>query len=171
MQTSDKTPDWSLNANETLLWQGRPAPRCYTFRHWGQALLGSILFLACSFWLMVGVHLVTEQGYSRWLLVVPILLVAGSFLVGPGRILLARWRWETTFYALSDQRLLIRQGRTRRSFPLERFRGYRRKEHAPQLWSLRLSFSGSRPVFLECLEHPRLLIEKLPDPDAQATAE
>lgn len=162
MNARNHIPDWQLKDGETLLWQGRPAPRCYTFRHWGQALLGTLLFLACSFWLMVGFQLVDERGYSPGLLIVPMLLVAGSFLAGPGRILLARWRWENTFYALSDQRLLIRQGRTQRAYPLDRFNGYRRKEYGPELWSLRLSFKGRRPVFLECLEQPRRLIEKLP---------
>lgn len=85
---------WPLSEGETLLWQGRPAPRCYTFRHWLQALIGSVLFLASSFWLMVGVQLIRAEGHSLWLLPVPVLLVVGAFVVGPGQLLLARIRWE-----------------------------------------------------------------------------
>ncbi len=88
---------WDLDPDEILLWQGRPAPRCYVFRHWLQALVGSVLFLASSFWLMVGYQLVEAHGYNRWLLAVPGLLVLFSFLVGPGQIILARLTWEKVF--------------------------------------------------------------------------
>ena len=58
-------PDWQwpLAEGETLLWQGRPAPRCYTFRNWKFAAAGTALFLACSFWMMLGLQL-EETGAS-----------------------------------------------------------------------------------------------------------
>ena len=58
---------WPLEEDETLLWQGRPAPRCYTFRNWKLAAAGTALFLACSFWLMLGYQLVQAGDHSSLL--------------------------------------------------------------------------------------------------------
>jgi hypothetical protein len=157
---------WQLEEGETLLWQGRPAPRCYTFRHWLQALIGTFIFIASSFWLMVGIQLIKAHNYSWWLIVVPVLLVVGSFFVGPGQLIFARLRWEKIFYALSDQRLLVRKrlfGNKTDHYPLENFRRYRTKKYGKQLVSLRLSFSQCAPVVLECLEYPDRLLRHLPD--------
>jgi hypothetical protein len=160
---------WPLADDETLCWQGRPAPRCYTFRHWLQALIGTVLFLASSFWLMVGVQLVRDQGLSAWLLPVPALLVAGSFAVGPAQLIVARLRWEKIFYALTDRRLLVRNslfGRRVKSFELRDYRRYRTRKYGKKQLSLRMSFAGGRSVVLECLEHPELLIGRLPEAGA-----
>ena len=163
--------NWPLDEGETLLWQGRPAPRCYTFRHWLQATIGTLIFLASSFWLMVGIQLVRQQHYSRLLLLVPALLVAGAFFVGPGQLILARMRWEKIFYALSDQRLLVRKrlfGHKCFSYRLNDYRHYKTKKYGKKLFSLRISFRNSAPVILECLEHPELLLTHLPDQQHQA---
>lgn len=156
--------NWPLQDNEQLLWQGRPAPRCYVFRHWLQGLLGTVLFLACSFWLMIGFQLVRAQNYSSWLLSIPVLLVVGSFMVGPGQLLLARLRWEKIAYALTDQRLLVRNrlfSHKISAYSLNDFRGCKRKRYGKNLLSLRLSFRDSAPAILECLEHPELLLQHL----------
>ena len=157
---------WPLAAGESLRWEGRPAPRCYVFRHWLQALIGLVLFLACSFWLMVGVQLVREKGYSPWLLLVPILLVVVAFLIGPGQLLLSRWRWEKIFYGLTEGRLLVQSGFFRvrtTAYPLAELKGYQQKTYGKKQVSFRLSFHGRRPVVLECLEHADLLRDLLPD--------
>ncbi|PLX96476.1 MAG: hypothetical protein C0622_14880 [Desulfuromonas sp.] len=157
--------DWQLEKGETLLWQGRPAPRCYTFRHWLQALIGTVLFLASSFWLMIGYHLIREQGLSSWLLALPLVLVIGSFLIGPVPIILARMRWEKVFYALTDRRLLVRNrllGQRTESYPMNDFQGYKTRKYGKTLLSIRLSFHKCPPVILECIEHPELFIQRLP---------
>ncbi len=102
--------DWPLEPGETILWQGRPAPRCYTFRNWKLVLAGTALFLACSFWLMLGAQLVEAEGYSSVLILMTLPLVLATFFLGPGQLLLARWRWEKLFYALTEERLLVRTG-------------------------------------------------------------
>lgn len=158
--------DWPLSDGESVLWQGRPAPRCYTFRHWVQALIGSVLFLASSFWLMVGVQLIRTENYSWWLLPVPLLLVLGSFLVGPAQLILARLRWEKIYYMLTDQRLLVRNSllsRRVRSYQIEDYRHYKTKKYGKKLLSLRLSFHNSKVVILECIEHPELFLTHLPE--------
>ncbi len=157
--------EWRLEDGETLLWQGRPAPRCYTFRHWLQALIGSVLFLASSFWLMVGMQLIKTQNLSLWLLPLPILLVLGSFCVGPGRILLARWRWGGIFYALTDRRLLVRQrlfSRAVSDYRLEHYRRCKTRKYGENLASLKMFFRNRPPVLLECLEYPALVLRHLP---------
>lgn len=157
---------WSLDEGETLLWQGRPAPRCYTFRHWLQATIGTILFLACSFWVMVGLHLVRSLNYSPWLVVAPVLLAIAAFFVGPGQLILARLRWEKIFYALTNQRLLVRNrliGRKVLIYQLSDFKQFKQKKYGQQLLSLRLSFKGRPPIVLECLEYPENFLEHLPE--------
>ncbi|MCK4502640.1 MAG: hypothetical protein KAU22_06355 [Desulfuromonadales bacterium] len=157
---------WSLNDDETIRWQGRPAPRCYTFRHWLQATIGTILFIACSFWLMVGIQLVRSQGYSWLLALAPLLLAIAAFFVGPGQLILARWRWEKIFYALTDQRLLVRNrlfGGKTISYQLADYKQHKQKRFGQNLASIRLSFHGTTPVVLECLEYPENFLEHLPE--------
>ncbi len=162
---SQKSFPWALTDNETILWQGRPAPRCYTFRHWLQAAIGTILFLACSFWLMVGVQLIYYQGHSWWLAVVPFLLTVGAFFIGPGQLALARLRWEEIYYALTDQRLLVRNKLVfckSKVYPMGDFKKYKQKKYGHNLLSLKMFFHDVPPVTLECLEHPELLLKHLP---------
>ncbi len=169
-----KVLEWSLQQGENLLWQGRPAPRCYVFRHWLQALVGTLIFLASSFWLMVGYHLVIAQHYSLWLLAVPALLILVSFCIGPGYILAARLRWEHIFYAVSNQRLLVRSGllSTRiQSYPLLELQGVQQRRYGKMQISFRLKFSDKPFVVLECLEHPENFIACLPVIDDLATRE
>ena len=162
---SQSSSQWPLDEGETLLWQGRPAPRCYTFRHWLQAAIGTILFLACSFWLMVGLQLIQKQNYSWWLVIAPLLLTLAALFIGPGQLILARLRWEEIFYALTDQRLLVRNsliGRKTLIYQLSDFKHFKQKKYGRQLVSIRLSFKGSPSIVLECLEHPENFLEHLP---------
>ncbi len=156
---------WSLDDGETILWQGRPAPRCYTFRHWLQATIGTILFLACSFWLMVGIQLVRVEGYSWWLALAPLLLLIAAFFVGPGQLILARLRWEKIFYALTNRRLLVRNrlfGHKISIYHLCDYKRFKQKKYGQKLSSLRLSFKGNPPIVLECLEQPENFLGHLP---------
>ena len=162
---SQKSFPWSLAEGEKILWQGRPAPRCYTFRHWFQATIGTVLFLASSFWLMVGAQLVYYQGYSWWLAAAPFLLTVVAFFIGPGQLALARLRWEEIFYGLTDQRLLVRNKLIvckSTTYKMDDFKKYQQKKYGKNLLSLKLFFKDSPPVMLECLEHPELLINHLP---------
>lgn len=162
---SQESFPWALAEGETILWQGRPAPRCYTFRHWFQATIGTVLFLASSFWLMVGAQLVYYQGHSWWLAFAPFLLTVAAFFIGPGQLALARLRWEEIYYALTDQRLLVRNKLIickSITYKMDDFRKYQQKTYGKNLLSLKLFFKDSPPVTLECLEHPELFINHLP---------
>ncbi len=167
---SQESFPWDLEEGEIILWQGRPAPRCYTFRHWLQATIGTVLFLASSFWLMVGAQLVYYQGYSWWLALAPFLLSVAAFFVGPGQLALARLRWEEIYYALTDQRLLVRNKLIickSTTYKMDDFKKYKQKKYGKNLLSLKLFFKDSAPVTLECLEHPELFINHLPAENAE----
>jgi len=162
---------WALSDDETLLWQGRPAPRCYTFRHWLQALIGTVIFFASSFWLMVGMQLVKAGEVPSVLLIAPLLLAVAAFFIGPAQLIFARLRWEKIFYALTDQRLLIKNrlfGQKILVFDLADYKQYKQKRYGKQLVSLRLIFRNKPAIVLECLEHPELFLQQLKDRTAGA---
>jgi hypothetical protein len=157
--------DWSeqLLREESILWQGRPAPRCYTFRNWGLASLGLVLFLLSSFWQMLGMQLV-EDGHPWYLALLPVPLVIGSFLLGPGQILWARFAWERLFYCLTERRLLIRSGVWQvkvRQISLEEIESWQQRRHGEHLASIRLVQSRGKYIILHCVEQPQYLIAHL----------
>jgi len=157
--------NWPLDEGENLLWQGRPAPRCYTFRNWKLSTAGTILFLACSFWLMLGIQLVEIEHRSVLLVLITLPLVVTSFFLGPGQLLLARWRWEKLFYAVTDQRVLVRDGLLTvqfRSFSREEISGWQLRRFGDHLASIRILRGDDAPQVLACLEHPQLLLKHLP---------
>ncbi len=150
--------DWPLPViGEKILWQGRPAPRCYTFQYWKQALVGSLLFLVSSFWLMLALQLIGE-GHPLWLMFLPLPLIAASLIFGPLQILLARWRWPKIFYRLTDTQLFFAAGR---SAPLSAIIDVKLKRQGESLASLRLGVFGSKPLILHCIEQPDRLLSLL----------
>lgn len=155
---------WPLKNGETLLWQGRPAPRCYTFRNWKLAVAGTFLFFASSFWLMLAYELMVSDSYPWWLLLIPAPLVLLSLWFGPVNLLLARIRWEKVFYALTEERLLLRDGifsAQIKAAPLAEITDWKQKSFGEQLVSLRLSLNNQQPIILHCLEHPVNLLGHL----------
>lgn len=156
---------WALEEGETLLWQGRPAPRCYTFRNWKQATLGTLLFLACSFWSFLGFELSESETQLLVIGLITLPLTMTTFFLGPGQLVLARWRWEKLFYALTDRRLLIREGLVsvrRRSYPRGTITGYQLRRFTEELASVRILRGKQPPLVLACLEQPNLLFRHLP---------
>lgn len=158
--------DWQpyLRQEEEIIWQGRPAPRCYTFRNWKLAAIGLFLFLTSSFWLMLGYQLASD-GHSPLLLLFPIPLVLASFFMGPGQILAARIGWERLFYCLTQERVLIQHGLLKgkiREVPRQEIAAWQQKKHGAQLASVRLQHrSGKRHIILHCLEQPQYLLDQL----------
>ena len=161
---SSRDWQWPLEAGEILCWQGRPAPRCYTFRNWKLATAGTLLFFGSSFWLLLAYQLIVADGSPWWLLLIPAPLAVLSFWYGPLSLLLARIRWEQEFYALTDRRLLVRRGLfsvRQESFVLRDLVGWKQKSYSQQLIGLRLSFRDRQPVVLHCLEQPQNLLAHL----------
>ncbi len=144
-------------AREKILWQGRPAPRCYTFQYWKQALLGSLLFLTSSFWLMFALEL-TRDAQPFWLALLPLPLIVGSFVFGPWQILLARWRWPRIFYRLTETQLLFSVGKP---VPLARIIDIKMMKQGANLASLRVTVEDSSPAIIHCIEQPHQLLRLL----------
>lgn len=152
---------WPLKEDEKLLWQGRPAPRCYTFRHWKLSVAGMLLFFASSFWMMLGYQLILAEGYPWWLMFVPLPLVLLALYFGPIILLKARIEWEKEFYALTDQHVYHRSGLYSarvEAVPATDLTGWQKKRIGSQLVSVRLLFSDRKPLVWHCIEQPDNLI-------------
>ena len=160
---------WPLESGETLLWEGRPAPRCYTFRNWKLAAAGTALFLACSFWMMLALQLEEAGDFSSLPVLMTLPLVVASFMLGPGQLLLARRRWESVFYALTDQRILMRGGLLQAkidTFSASDISGWQQKRFGEQLASIRILRADQYPLIFACLEQPQNLTQHLPERSA-----
>ncbi len=148
---------FDLPAGVQVLWYGRPAPRCYTFRRWKQALAGAALFVLSSFWLLLAWQLVAD-GHSRWLLLVPLPLIVGSFLFGPAQILRARLQWPHVYFILTDEYLMSSNGR---ALPLAEIGSVEVRRQGKQLASLRISTATGEALVISCIEYPDRLLELL----------
>ena len=156
--------DWSkwLMDSETVHWQGRPAPRCFTFRHWQKALFGGVVLIVSLWWQWVGLGVMQEQ-QQWWWAVIPLPFVLLGLGLSVGRLLAARREWEQVFYALTDQRLLVQcgLGRTRLiALPCETLSYARLTLVGAHLGHLYVE-AGGRRLVLSCLEHPQKLYQFL----------
>lgn len=151
---------WPLENTEVLLWQGRPAPRCYLFRYW-RSQLGALVVL-----LVFGAF--SGQAWQRdvslpmlFLFLLPLLL---ALAFGPFRLLYLRWHWETLFYAVTDRRLLVRHGLNNHvlSYPWVTLHAIVLHPYTDQLADIELTFADANRVILECLEEPRICMRALP---------
>ena len=138
-----------LYAGEQILWRGRPAPRCYTFRHWRLNWVGVLLIcLGLAGW----------PFWPAWLGLLP--LIAGLLLT-VGLPVFNRCLWGRVDYILTDRRLHWRGGllRDHRAFrELADLADFRVDRLSPQLASVRLYFrADARPRRLFCLEYPQTL--------------
>lgn len=149
--------DWSphLAAGENVRWEGRPAPRCYTFRNWRHSLFGLLLLVLTVYWQIIGFELAHSYGrpYLAWI-PSPFLLAAGYLSIG--HLLLARLEWEGVFYAVTDRRVLALRRRRLRACPIDAVSYFRIEPFGEDLGTVRLTAEGlDRPLTLHCLEYPR----------------
>lgn len=152
--------NWSLDEDEILLWQGRPAPRCYLFRYWRSISLSSLALglIVSVLWWFGG------PGLPPSSLALLLLLIALCAVFGPIRLVLLRWRWESVFYAVTDRRTLVQKSfkRVPRSYPHKQLRRIVIHSYSERLASIELLFEGFSVVVLECLEEPDACLESLP---------
>jgi len=148
-----------LKEGETLLWQGRPAPRCYTFRNWKHALFGMVLFFPTLFWTTLSWQLF-RAGESLLLPLVTVPFLLLSFWLAFGHLFKARWEWEQLFYSLSDQRLMKHSRRGIEEFPVASFKGYTLRSLGEHLATVKVMHPEGR-LILHCLEQPQLLCDQL----------
>jgi len=152
--------DWSfwLEEGETVKWEGRPAPRCFTFRNWRHSLFGFFLLVITVYWQTVAIELGMAYGlsYIAW---IPLPVLLAALYLSLGHLLLARLEWEKVFYALTDRRVLVLRGMRRQrlhALRLAQVTYFQLKLQAEELGTLRIhGDASSRPLIFHCLENPR----------------
>jgi hypothetical protein len=151
---------WPLEQDENLLWQGRPAPRCYIFRYWRSQLVAHIVLLSVGAFFWHG----RQQDLTFLALIFFLALLLMSLVCGPLRLIYLRWHWETLFYAFSDRRLLVRHGNNRQivSYSWRLLDAIILHPYTDQLADIELAFTDSRRMVLECLEEPETCLRALP---------
>ena len=139
------------------LWEGKPAPRCFTFRNWRRSVFGILLLLPAVFvqasgWLVEAVYGFPLLGWAGFVLLLLALYLA------LGHLLLARLEWARVHYTLEEDRLLVSGGVLRRrhlEIPLTRLSDLQLEAIGPELGNLRLVVKDSpMTLTLHCLEHP-----------------
>jgi len=151
--------------DENLCWEGRPAPRCYTFRNWKHSLCGLILLGFVAVWLYAGFSLAAETGIMIYQLLPFPFLVAGLWLAF-GHLLAARFEWDGVWYAISDRRVFVRRGLLRRRWvvlPLAELVWLRHHPYSTELGTLVMRFGagGELRLMLCCIEQPQHPLELL----------
>lgn len=153
-----------LETGEVVEWEARPAPRCFTFRHWKQALFGLFFLVVCLVWLFWGTQIAAEYQRS-WLGLLPVPFVAIGCYLAFGPLLFARLEWEQVFFALTDRRLITLRGlRRQRPIAVDRreITYFMMKKQGEDLATLQVHARPEDPVlFLHCVEHPFAIADRL----------
>ena len=153
-----------LNNDETIVWQGKPAPRCYTSRNWPHSLFGLVLLLSCLVWFYVGINVETgsQQAVYSW---IPVSFLLASLYLIVGHLFLARLEWESVYYAVSDQRVLVQRGlmkKTVSTLSLEEIVWFRLKSYSETLGTVSIRAQGNnRSLVVACIEQPRQFTDLL----------
>ncbi len=154
--------DWApyLEEGETVRWEAKPAPRCFTFRNWRHSVFGLLLLILTVYWEMVGVS-VGETYQLPFLAWIPLPFMFAAVYFSIGHVVIARLEWDRVFYAATNRRLLVRRGLLRErllTLPLEEVTWFRLKPLGEELGSLNV-VGGDPAVKLvfSCLEYPRRL--------------
>lgn len=154
-----------LADDEKFLWQGRPAPRAYTFRNWRHALFGLALALPCLIWQLVGIEL-AAGGASPWVAWLPLPFNLGCLYLAFGQLLIARLEWEQVYYAVSDRTIYQRCGFFRPRLlrmPLSEVATVRKRGLGPNLATIRMEGRAGEKILFSAIEHPELLLRLFPD--------
>jgi hypothetical protein len=146
--------DWfpQLLAGEQICWEGRPAPRCYTFRYWRFSLTGAVILFLLGGWQGVAVPMGAPQP-PVWLIFAVAEL---AFLLLLGLPLWQRFAWESIFYAITERRLLVRDWRRVKAIPLATITAVTLDNQGAELGTLKVDLADGPPLTLACLEYPRI---------------
>jgi len=153
-----------LAEGETLAWEGRPAPRAFTFRNGLHSLFGVLLLVGAIFWQVIACGLAKAQPWP-WPALIPVpFLLAGLYLTF-GHLLLARLEWSRVGYAVSNRRLLARRGLFRprlENIELASLCSFRVKPLGPELAHVRaVASEGGAVLSFIAVEHPAALLALL----------
>jgi hypothetical protein len=150
------SPDFSLSAGEVLHWEARPAPRCYTFRHWRHSLFGLVFLGITTGWQLFGFEMADEYA-SAWFAWLPLpFLVIGLYL-SAGHLLQARLEWNNVRYAITNRRLLVMRGLINpqvEAMDLAELTYFRLERQGEELGTLRVHKDVEQELVLHCIEYP-----------------
>jgi hypothetical protein len=149
--------DLVLAVGEKIRWEGRPAPRCYTFRHWRHSVFGLIFVVICSYWQVLGIEMSKDYDLI-WLAWLPTPFLFLGLFLAIGHLFQARLEWDHVYYAITDRRLLVKRGLFKRrieSLELSEITYFRLLRQGEQLGTLRVHKGKEKLLTLHCLEHPR----------------
>ena len=160
---NDSTDRWGgvLEQGEKVRWEGRPAPRCYTFRHWKHSIFGLVFLLISVIWQFLGVKMAAS--YDIWWLAwlpVPFLFIGLYFSVG--HLIQARLEWNNVYYAVTDRRLLVQRGQVK-SMALAEITYFKMEEKGEELGTFLVHKGEEMKLILHCIEHPQKLFKLLED--------
>ncbi len=146
-----------LEVDEELHWEGRPAPRCYTFRHWRHSIFGFLVLLLCGYWQLLGFEMSAEYELP-WLVWLPTPFLLFAIYLAIGHLIQARLEWNHVYYAITDRRLLAQRGllKQRTEFlELSEVTYFRLHQQSEQLGTLRVHTGKEEQLVLHCIEYPR----------------
>jgi len=152
-----------LEDGETIRWEARPAPRCYTFRHWRHSVFGLIFLVICSYWQVLGIAMADSYG-MRWLAWLPLPFVITGLYFFVGHLVQARLEWNHVYYAITDRRVIVQRGLARphsKFIELSELTYFRLLRQGEQLGTLRVHQGREQQLVLHCIEHPHRATELL----------
>ncbi len=150
-------PELKLDEGEVITWEARPAPRCYTFRHWRHSLFGLVFLAICIGWQVMGIAMATEYRLT-WISFLPLPFVLIGIYFSCGHLLQARLEWNNVAYVLTDRRLLARRGLFKpveQSLPLSEITYFHLRRHGEQLGTLTVHKGQEQKIIMHCIEHPQ----------------
>ena len=165
-----------LEPCETIAWEARPSPRCYTFRHWRHSIFGLVFLLLSCIWEILGMEMAVQYDmvWLEWL-PLPFVLIGVYFSVG--HLLQARLEWNNVRYLITNKRMIALRGLKKvseESLLLSEVSYFSLKMHGEQLGTLRVHAGDRRRLTLHCLEYPRQatdLLEKVIKGNSERKAE
>ncbi len=160
-----------LADGETIRWEARPAPRCYTFRHWRHSVFGLIFLAICSYWQFMGLSLAETYAVS-WLVWVPLPFVLLGLYFFVGHLVQARLEWNRVNYLITDRRVLVQRGLMPRTqfIELSDITYFRLHRQGEQLGTLRVHKGQEQHLVLHCIEYPHLATDLLAEAIAKNEA-
>lgn len=152
--------DKLLEGEERIVWQGRPAPRAYTFRNWRWSMQAAAGLAMVLFFRQGNGPLQVNYAVDQWWTWAG--LVVG-FWAGIGHILWARMEWEHVFYLMTDRRLVAVSGimgRRHQVLCLDQLEKVEQQALGTSLSTVKV-FGGGQRMTLHCLEYPHHLLQFL----------
>jgi len=155
--------DALLQPGEKLCWEGRPAPRCYTFRHWKHSVFGGVFLAVSLYWQILGVEMAKTYAVP-WLafLPLPFLLIGVYFSIG--HLVQARLEWEHVYYLITDRRLITRRGLKKASvqeMARNEITYFKIHKQGEELATLKVHRGTEGMILLHCIEHPQAAVSLL----------